>query len=117
MQHSEIFIVPVIFFSIVWMFKILSDNRVKRILIEKGELNSNIQALSQVELHPSPLSALKWGLVFVGIGAAILISQFFPYSISDEMIFALMFLFAGLGFIFYYFIARSQLKDNQQQIN
>jgi hypothetical protein len=114
MQHPEIFIVAIIFFSIVWIFKILSDNRVKKKLIEEGKLNTDNKILSQVEIQSNPLSSLRWGLVFVGIGVAILVSQFFPYSISEEMIFALMFLFAGLGFILYYFIARSQLKGKEQ---
>jgi hypothetical protein len=112
MNHPEIIIVPVIFFSIAWLIKVLSDNRVKRKLIEKGELNANVENLAKIDTRSNPLSAIKWGLVFIGIGTAILISHLFPYSVSDEMIFALMFMFAGIGFIIYYFIAKTVIKND-----
>ncbi len=114
-MNPEIIIVPVIFFCLVAVVKIISDNRLKRILIEKGKLDESAKFLHQHQAAANPLSSVKWGMVLIGIGAALLLSQFFPYTFSDEAILGLIFLFAGLGFLIYYFLWKKQAGEGQDR--
>ncbi len=106
------FLIPIaFFFAAVALVKIISDNRLRRHMIEKGNLDENIKYLYQQNQAPQPLSSIKWGLVLIGIGLALFLNQLFPYTISDEGTVGLMFLLAGIGFLVYYFIARKHIND------
>lgn len=96
--------------SVVAIFKIIFDNRVRRQLIEKGMVDENLKYLFRESPHS--LSSIKWGMVLIGIGLALFIGQIFRYDLSEEATVGLMFLFAGLGFIIYYFMAKNKLRDN-----
>ena len=114
-MSSEIIIVPIIFLSFVAIIKILSDNRVRNKLIEKGLVDENIQYLYPLKTHLQKYTSLKWGIVLIFVGLAIFISQLLAYKISDESIFGIMFLFAGLGLVLYYFLAsKMQKQDNAE---
>ena len=58
-----------------------------------------------------PLSSVKWGMVLVGIGLALLVGNLFPYDINEGMTFGLMFLFAGIAFLIYYFMQKGQSEE------
>ena len=102
------FIVPVVLFiSFTWMVKALSDNKTKRMIIDKVGLNENIRFLyddSKKHLGAS----LKWGMVLSALGIALFIYRLFFYRESEEVMFGLLFLAAGLGLIVYYFAARQK---------
>jgi hypothetical protein len=110
---EAVIIVPAIFLSFVLMIKIISDNRIKKMLIERGKVDENIKFLYQSIAARDPLSSVKWGLVLIGIGLAFLLGQLFPYSVSDEAVIGLMFLFAGIGFLVYYFMAKDRRPESQ----
>lgn len=103
-------LIPIVMFiTLGWIIKVLSDNKTKRLLIQKGELNESIRFLydrpkSQVS------SSLKWGMVLVGIGIAIFLGRLISYH-EEEVYFALMFVFAGLALLLFYFISgRKQVQ-------
>lgn len=109
------FIIPIALFMIVaYVIKVLSDNRVRNKLIEKGIIDENVKYLYENRQEYKNFSSLKWGLVLIGLGLALFIGQLFPGPISDEMTVGGMFLFAGIAFTIYYFIARKYLKTNEQ---
>ena len=56
-------------------------------------------------------------MVLVGIGLAALISQAFPSYVSDEIAFALIFIFAGIAFLVYYPLADRRLKQVKNKYN
>ena len=103
-EMVPIIIVPVIFFSFVAVVKIISDNTVRRKLIEKGALDENIKYLFTPTSTNVP-SSLKWGMVLIAVGAAIWIAQLVPYSFQEEAIVSGMLIMGGLALIVYYFIA------------
>lgn len=111
-EMVPIIVVPAIFFSIVAMIKIVSDNVVRRKLIEKGMVNADAKYLFVNSMNGAPAS-LKWGLVLIAVGAAVLIGQFAPYSISDEVTISAMLIMAGLALIVYYFIASRLSKKSE----
>jgi hypothetical protein len=107
-----IIIVPAIFFSIVAMIKIVSDSAVRRKLIEKGMVNADAQYLFASGVNGAP-SSLKWGMVLIAVGGAILVGQLAPYSISEEVTISAMLIMAGLALIVYYFIAGRMTKKSE----
>lgn len=50
-------------------------------------------------------AALKWGLVTVGIGLALIVVQVLPYEFDEPIAYGLMFIFAGAGLLIYYAMA------------
>ncbi|MFQ5708751.1 MAG: DUF6249 domain-containing protein [bacterium] len=110
-----IIIVPVIFFSFVALVKIISDNAVRRKLIEKGLVDENVKHLYVNSLEQQVPASLKWGMVLVAIGAAILIGQMFPRSFSDEATVSGMFIMAGLALIAYYFVASNMVRRSRSR--
>ncbi|MFQ5584110.1 MAG: DUF6249 domain-containing protein, partial [Calditrichia bacterium] len=115
----EILIPIALFISMVAIVKILDDNKTRRKLIDKGLVGEDVKFLYQSTSQP--LSSVKWGLVLIGLGLALLIGQFAGEDISDTITIGLMFLFAGIGFLIYYGIAKKKIKemegDNKQNID
>ncbi len=107
------FIGPLSFFvACIFIVKIVLDYRLKRKLLEKGEIDKNITHLffGQAE-HYAP-SSLKWGLVLIGIGLAVVVGLMMPYDYDrGEITFSLMLIFAGIGLLIYYFFANKKIKE------
>jgi hypothetical protein len=95
--------------TIAIIIKLALDYRMRRQLIDKGMVDENIKNLYQTSGEAGPLSSLKWALVLIGLGLAIVIGQIVPHHMTEEITFAGMFLFAGLGLLVYYAIA-SKMK-------
>ncbi len=111
---TGVLIVFIIFSTAAFVIKVVSDNRIRRRLIESGQLDEKVKFLTfhSGRRPADPLSSVKWGMVMIGIGLALLIGQLFPYDVTEEMTFGLMFLFAGLAFLIYYNIQKRQASDS-----
>jgi uncharacterized membrane protein len=110
--------VPVIlllgfFILLAFVVKSILDHRTKQQLINKDMVGEEAKRLLQLETpRIKVLGSLKWALVLMGIGAAIIIGQLVPARISEEITVAGVFVFAGLGFLIYYIYAIKITKDN-----
>jgi membrane protein DedA with SNARE-associated domain len=107
---ESVLIVGIIFFALLFLVKIVSDNRIRRKLIESGAVGENAKYLYAERMQHNIPSSLKWGMVLIGIGLAFLIGQLVP-DLSGEITIACMFIFAGVGLLLFYFIA----KKNESQ--
>ena len=114
---ESVLIPAVVFFSIVAIVKIVSDAKTRNRLIEKGTVDEETRNMLGATTELAALSSLKWGMILVGIGLAALISQLFPYYISDEIAFGLIFIFAGLAFLIYYPLAERRIRKNKEKQN
>ena len=112
---EPIIVVAIIFASILLFTKILSDNRIRNKLIEKGLVDENVKYLYSNRFEGSIPSSLKWGIVLTGIGLAFLIGQLVPVDIKEEMTISAMFLLAGLGLIVYYLIGKNMSDRNKEK--
>ena len=112
MQNPEIIIVPVIFGVFGWIVKMVLDARTRNRLIDKGLVEDGVKNLYPRIVSPA-LSNLKWGLVLMGIGAASMISFWFPDVISEEGTLGLICIFAGIAFLIYYAIANQREKEQR----
>ena len=108
-----IFIVLIIFSSAAYVIKVISDNRIRRRLIDAGQVDEKVQYLylKSEKGEADPLNSIKWGMVLVAIGLALLIGQILPYDITEAMTIGMMFLFAGIALLIYYFIQRGKSKE------
>ena len=112
-EVQSIFIVLIIFFAAAYVIKVISDNRIRRRLIDAGQIDENLKYLylKPEKSLTDPLNSIKWGMVLFAVGLALLIGQVFPYDITETMTIGLMFLFAGIAFMIYYFIQRGKSKE------
>jgi hypothetical protein len=112
-----VLIVFVIFGTAAFVIKVISDNRIRRRIIESGQVDEKVKYLyfSSGKKMYDPLSNVKWGMVLIAIGLALLLGQLFPYSITEEMTIGFMFLFAGLAFLIYYFIQKGKSEPETEK--
>jgi hypothetical protein len=87
---------------------ILTRHKERMTIIDKGMNPTDLKALYERSWRSAnPLSSLKWGILFVCIGLAVLIGiwlrdQFF---FNDGVIPGLMAVLGGAGLVLFYFIA------------
>lgn len=110
---SEIGVLFIIFGSITAIVKIISDNRIRRLLIEKGDINENVKFLYADKFAYAVPTSLKWGMVLVALGLAFLVAQFFNFRHDDAVLFALLFIFGGAALVAYYFIGKKMLEKQK----
>jgi hypothetical protein len=115
-EMTAVFIVGIIFGSIIAVIKILSDNRIKNRLIDSAAAGEKMANLNITADHfNNPINAIKWGLVLLGVGSAFMLGQLFPWRMSDSTTFGLMLIFGGAAFLIYYFIAKNIQQHHQQE--
>ena len=83
-------------------------------MIEKGLSAEDIKALYSREVHRDPLSSLKWGIIFVLGGAAILLGYTLhhSYNMEESIIPGLVVLFVGVGLVLFYMIASKKIEHH-----
>ncbi len=104
-------LVPIAFFvflavTIIGLARIISEGRTRRRLIDAGGSAEVARALAANQDEHGLYSALKWGIVTVGVGLAFVIVQFLPYGAQDPIMFGVVLLFLGGGLLTYYATAR-----------
>lgn len=104
-------IVPIILFlciAAVWGGVILTHHKERMTIIDKGLNPADLKAL--YERHSkagNPLTSLKWGILLVCVGLAVLIGIWLrdQYFFNDGVIPGLMAVLGGAGLVLFYFIA------------
>lgn len=103
-------LVPLGFFlSVVWIVKIISDNRIRRKVLDQRVSDELAEAILKKNVTaPSTYGALKWGLIVLGIGAALVLVELFSIDVDEPLAYGLIFLAAGGGLVVYYLIVSEQ---------
>jgi Na+-transporting methylmalonyl-CoA/oxaloacetate decarboxylase beta subunit len=105
----------VVFFGVgAYVVKIILENATRRKLIDKGMVDENVKYLYMDKPTSQTLSALKWGIVAIGIGVAIFIGQMVQYDLREEVTIGCMFIFGGLALVIYYPIANRVVQKHKQ---
>lgn len=90
-------------------------------LIEKGltpdEVKSYFSSAENRTKTKSTYGALKWGLLLTFIGLGILFSNLLYefYDLDEGVSVGVTIMFAGLGFLVYYFIVRNKIKSDEER--
>lgn len=93
-------------------------------LMEKGLTPEEVKSyFSSAEIKTktkSTFGALKWGLLLTFLGLGILLANLLyeMYDIDEGVNVGIIIMFAGFGFLVYYFIVKNKtIKEEQNQIN
>ncbi len=112
MNNLEILIPISLFYIVYLIIKTVSDNRLRQKLIDKGLVDEKVKYLFVKNSELQPMPSLKWGIVLIAIGVALFVNAMFPLLMEGPASFGFVSVLAGLAFIVYYFIAKSQ-KDSE----
>jgi hypothetical protein len=103
----------VFFGAVAYVVKIILDNSTRKKLIDKGMVDENVKYLYLDKPQSQILSALKWGMVAIGVGIAIFIGQMVQYDLREEVTIGCMLIFGGLALVIYYAIANRMLEKHK----
>jgi hypothetical protein len=110
--------IVVIFFSLsivaVWGSIILTRHKERMTIIDKGLDPAGSKAMYERKpLRASPLTSLKWGIIFISIGVAVLLGLWLKesYFLNDGIIPGMIALFGGIGLVVFYLMANKKAED------
>ncbi len=99
---------------LIWGGFLLTRHRERMAIIERGLGSEEVKALYERRMwHIGPLASLKWGIVFVCIGLAVVVGVWLhgAYDVQEGVIPGMIALFAGAGLIVFYAIARNKVTS------
>ena len=115
MNGPEIF-VPIVFFFVIaaiWGSFILTRHKERMAMLDKGLKPEDIKQLyMKGSAQVSPLGSLKWGIVFVAVGLAVILGMWVRETmyVEEGVYPALIALFGGAGLIIFYAVARKKYQ-------
>jgi hypothetical protein len=101
---TPVLVLGVIFWGIIAIIRETSRNRLRQRILEKGLTGVNVQNLFPREAVIGSHGSLKWGILLLGVGLVLLVSQILPLEFSDEATIGAMFVTAGICLLVYYFV-------------
>ena len=120
-MRSDEVVIPIFFFASIAVTLILwltQRHRERMTMIEKGLSSEEIKALyTRGEIRRNPLSSLKWGILFVLAGLAVLVGNFLhrQYDVEDSVVLGMVILFIGIGLVIFYMIAGKKSDPASQE--
>lgn len=100
----------IVIVATVFMVKAVLDYLGKRRLTARGGEAERSSPEGPEHTRWRLLSNLKWALICLGFGAAVIVYDSFPDLLSTNGAFGLMFVGAGLGYLCYFLIAWRWMK-------
>jgi preprotein translocase subunit SecG len=102
-----------LFIAVAVIVKMALDHRTRQKLIDKGMVDEKVKYLYRENGQIRALGALKWALLLIGVGLAVIVGQIVPDHMMEEITAAAMFLFAGIGLLVYYAIASKIMRKHK----
>ncbi len=106
-----IIIVPAMLLCIYAITRVISDNRIRRELINNSVPADLVQKLFLDNRAEAISGNLKWGIVMVAIGLALSVIQIRDVGEDEPFTYVVIFMFGGAGLLVYYF-ARDRFVRN-----
>jgi len=97
-----IIIVPALFWMIAYIFRVISDNTMRKHLLNK---EASVDVIDKIFLQgraPTIANDLKYGIVAVAIGLAFAVISLTGLNGDEPMTYATLFVFAGGGLLTFY---------------
>lgn len=88
--------------------RVMTDYILKKKMIEKGFVNDDTQAIFKRHADENKYSSLKWGLIILFAGLALIIMEYIPTSPESPLPYGLVATFISLGFLIYYFMVKKE---------
>jgi hypothetical protein len=111
-------LVPLVFFLLIgaiWGSFILTRHKERMTMLDKGLSPEDIKQLYERSAgRVNTLGSLKWGIVFVAIGLAVIVGMWLREvtTVEEGVYPALIALFGGAGLIVFYTVARKRSALN-----
>lgn len=97
----------IVFWGIVSILRIIKESRIKSRMIELGHLEPEKQWITQKSANVADTySNLKYGIVLVSVGIGLVIVNDLNMDYNAPIIFGLLAIVAGLGFLLYFAIMK-----------
>lgn len=117
-MRAEEVMVPITFFmsiAAIFVIAIITRHRERISMIEKGLTSEEIKAMYHRDIKRDPFASLKWGLMFVLAGAAILLGNYLhvQFNVEEGAIIGLVILFVGIALVLFYSIASKRLSQSK----
>lgn len=104
MEEILALMIPITFVIIVGLTtKWLSDNRVRRELVLAKAASEVVESV-MASPPENGESSLKWGIVAVAVGLALVGIQLLHLDADDPVTFGIVFIFGGAGLLLFYLI-------------
>jgi len=115
-MRPEETLVPITMFmstAAVFIIWLITRHRERTSMIEKGLTSDEIKAMYHREVKRNPLASLKWGILFLLAGVAILLGNYLhvQFNVDEGAIIGLVMLFVGVGLLIFYNIASKKLNQ------
>ena len=110
----EMFPLIVMFLVVPVIIKLLSDNKTRRKLIEKGLVDEKVKYLFMDKPKDYVSSSLKWGMVLIAVGLAVFVGQMAPKELVEEVTIGAMFVLGGLALVIYYVVASKKMNEQEK---
>jgi preprotein translocase subunit YajC len=113
-------VVTVTFFTLIGLifyYYTTTRHKERMAMIDKGFTPEQIRSIARRMFKgSSPLGSLKWGIIIVAIGLAIIVGNFLRavYNIDESIVAGVIFLFAGLALVIFYFIAAKKTREPEK---
>ena len=100
--------------SVYFFVRVMTDYMLRKKMIDKGFVNDDTQAIFKQQISDAASNkfpSLKWGLIALFAGLALILMEFIPTSPESPLPYGLMAVAISLGFLIYYvIISRSNNK-------
>lgn len=94
--------------SLFLFTKVMTDYILKKKMIEKGFVNEETQAIfKQQSTNNGKTSSLKWGLITLSAGIALILLEYIDVRPGSPLPFGLLAVFISVGFLAYYFVTKN----------
>jgi hypothetical protein len=89
------------FFALVTVVKIISEGLLKRKVLAAHMSVDLTREFVAWTRDAGRDDALKWGLVWIGIGSGLVLIDWLPYDVTDPIAYGLIFIFGGVALLVY----------------
>ncbi len=98
--------------AIYYFTKAVTDYSLKKRMIEKGYVNEDTQAIFKQNMPTNgTYSSLKWGLIVLAAGLALVVLEFVDTHPDSPLPYGLFAVFVSTGFLVYYFVRKNQQNN------
>lgn len=115
MNGAEVLIplISVISIAVVLITYFMARHKERITMIEKGLSSEEIKALYAREVRRDPLGSLKWGILSVLAGIAIMLGNYLHdyYAVDEGVVVGMVILFVGIGLVAFYTIASKKTSQ------
>lgn len=106
---APLFVLGTIGTSVIVFTKTIADYILKKKMIDKGYVNEDTQAIFKTNTDENRYTSLKWGLIILFGGIALILIEFIPRGHESSLPYGVFAVFVSLGFLVYYFIVKREL--------